>query len=38
MNEPMWTLDVDYVMQNNRSLRLCTIVSNTVHVFYDCSE
>ena len=31
--EPMWTFDIDYITQNNKN----TIVSNAMHVFYDCS-
>ena len=33
----MWTLDVDYVTQNNRS-SLAMLAMLAMRVFYDCSE
>ena len=34
----MWTFDVQYVTQNNRSSYFRTIISNATRVFYDCSK
>ena len=34
----MWTFEVNCVTQNNRSSKLRTVVSNMMHVLYDCSE